>query len=226
MIVGYMRKLLTTTLALLLLPLATTAGADDQKTFRWIDKEGVIHYGDKIPAEFAEMEKQILNEHGVTVDTLRGKRTAEEIAEEKRQELMAREVEIQRRQDMALLATYMSVEEILMHRDRRIELFQAQTRVTELYLKNLEHRLDKLMTDAQQFQPYSKDTEAPMIDPDLSNDIATAKETIERHENNLIRGLGDDQVIVERGEVDMNRFRKLKGVDQIANNDPADGSDK
>ena len=94
-----MRKLLTTTLALLLLPLATTAGADDQKTFRWIDKEGVIHYGDKIPAEFAEMEKQILNEHGVTVDTLRGKRTAEEIAEEKRQELMAREVEIQRRQD-------------------------------------------------------------------------------------------------------------------------------
>jgi hypothetical protein len=220
-----MRKLLTTTLALLLLPLATTAGADDQKTFRWVDKEGAIHYGDKIPAEFAEMEKQILNEHGVTVDTLRGKRTAEEIAEEKRQELMAREIEVQRRQDMALLATYMSVEEILMHRDRRIELFQAQSRVTELYLKNLELRLDKLMTHAQQFQPYSEDTEAPMIDPDLSNDIATTKETIERHENNLDRFVGDEHDIVERFEIDINRFRKIKGLDQIANNDPADGSD-
>ena len=214
-----MRKLLTTTLILLLPLLASTAGADDQRTFRWVDKEGIIHYGDKIPAEYAEMEKQVLNEHGVTVDTLRGKRTAEEIAEERHQKEMAAAVEKQRRQDMALLSTYMSVEEIVMHRDRRVELFQAQSRVTELYLKNLERRLEKLVAHAQQFQPYNEDTEAPMIDPDLSNDIATTKETIERHENNLKRFVVDEQDIVERFETDINRFIRLKGLDKKASSD-------
>lgn len=214
-----MRKLLTTTLIFLLPLLASTAGADDQRTFRWVDKEGVIHYGDKIPAEYAEMEKQVLNEHGVTVDTLRGKRTAEEIAEEKHQKQMAAKVEKQRRQDIALLSTYMSVEEIVMHRDRRVELFQAQSRVTELYLKNLERRLEKLAAHAQQFQPYNEDTEAPMIDPDLSNDIATTKETIERHENNLKRFVVDEQDIVKRFEIDINRFMRLKGIDKITASD-------
>ena len=45
--------------------------------------------------------------------------------------------ELQMRADRALLATYQNVDEIVMHRDRRVELFQAQSRVTELYLRNL-----------------------------------------------------------------------------------------
>ena len=36
--------------------------------------------------------------------------------------MLAREK--QKRADSALLATYMTVEEILMHRDRRVELFK------------------------------------------------------------------------------------------------------
>ena len=211
-----MRTFLTTALALLLFPLSALADADNQKHYRWVDAEGNIHYGDKIPAQYAELEKQVLNAHGVTIDTLRGKRTAEEIAEENRQERLAMELEKQRRADQALLATYMSIEEILMHRDRRVELFQAQSRVTELYLKNLQKRLIKLMTHAQQFQPYNDDADAPMIGPDLSSDITKTKETIVRHQGNLKRFEIDEQDIVKRFEVDILRFKKLKGLDQQA----------
>ena len=54
-----------------------------------------------------------------------------------------------------MLATYLTIDEIVMHRDRRVELFQAQARVTELYLRNLQRRLDSLREEASKFRPYS-----------------------------------------------------------------------
>lgn len=216
-----MRISVLTTLMVCLLPFASGV-AEEQRLYRWVDVDGTIHYGDSVPAEYAELEKQILNEHGVTIERLRGKKTPEEIAEEQRQAKLATALELQKRADQALLATYMSVEEILMHRDRRVELFQAQSRVTELYLKNLQRRLDGLMEVAQQFQPYNDDTDAPMIDPDLSNDIVTTKETIARHQENLLRFEQDEKNIVSRFQIDINRFIKLKGLDQLMSTQPSE----
>jgi len=203
-----MRTLLITVLASFLVPLASAA-SETQKTYRWKDSEGLVHFGDTIPAEYAEMDKQILNEHGIVIERLRGKKSPEEIAEEKRQEQLAMEIEMQRRADQALLATYMSVEEIQMHRDRRVELFQAQSRVTELYLRNLQRRLEELVEEASRFQPYNSDPDAALIDPDLSDDITMTRETIVRHEGNLRRFAVDESEIIARFEGDITRFRGL-----------------
>ena len=150
----------------LLVPLA--ASAEQRVTYSWTDDEGIKHYGDSIPPEFADKPKEVLNEQGVMVRQLEGKKTDEQIAAEK----AAAELELQRnlqdRADQALLATYVSVAEIEMHRDRRVELFQAQARVTELYLRNLRHRLNQLQNEAGRFKPYSSDPAAPGIDPSLS----------------------------------------------------------
>jgi Domain of unknown function (DUF4124) len=183
-----------------------------QKLYRWVDKDGVVHYGDSVPPEYAEVEKQVLNEAGVTVGVLQGKKTPEEIAEEKRQEELRMQRELQRRADQALLATYLSIDEIEMHRDRRVELFQAQARVTELYLRNLQRRLISLQEEASAFQPYSTDPDAPMIDPDLADDMNETRATIERHEANLQRFRDDEQNIVARFDHDIDRFKALKGL--------------
>lgn len=188
------------------------AAETEQKLYRWVDKNGVVHYGDSVPAEYAELEKQVLNEHGITLDVLHGKKTPEELAAEKRQKELQAERELQRRQDRALLATYLSVDEIVMHRDRRIELFQAQSRVTELYLRNLQKRLEKLQGLASGYRPYSDDPDAEMIDPDLAADIAETKETIARHEQNLKRFKEDEQNIVASFNGDIDRFKTLKGL--------------
>ena len=177
-----MRRLLATIVVLTLLPLGTlTAQNITPKLYRWVDSEGVVHYGDSIPAKYADIERQVVNDHGITVDVMHAKKTEEELAEERRQEELRQARELQRRQDQALLATYLSVDEILLHRDRRVELFQAQSRVTELYLSNLKRRLEKLQLEASRYRPYSVDADAEMIDPDLAGDIATTKDTIERH---------------------------------------------
>ena len=206
-----MRLLIVATASILLLPLGSAA-AENQKVYRWVDSNGVIHYGDHVPAEYADMEKQVLNEHGVTVDVLRGRRTAEELAEENRVAELKRQAKLQRRADEALLATYLSVDEILMHRDRRIELFQAQSRVTELYLRNRMHRMTELREEAFKYQPYSANPDAEMIDPDLAEDLLVTKATIRRHEANLARFREGEQNIVARFDGDITRFKSLKGL--------------
>ena len=192
---------------------AGVAGAQQApKLYRWVDEDGVVHYGDSIPARYAELERQVVNEHGITVGVMHAKKTEEELAEEARLEELRAEAELQRRRDQALLATYLTIDEIEMHRDRRVELFQAQARVTELYLRNLQRRMDSLREEASKFRPYSEDPEAPMIDPDLADDMQQTKTTIERHQANLQKFETDEENIVARFEGDIERFKDLKGL--------------
>ena len=95
---------------------------------------------------------------------------------------------------------------------RRVELFQAQARVTELYLRNLERRLAKLKRDASRYRPYSDDPDAPLIDEDLVADIKDTQDTIARHQKNLIKFQDDEKQMVARFEGDINRFKDLKGL--------------
>jgi len=206
-----MQKLTLILLLASLVPCAATA--QEKKVFKWIDEDGVAHYGDSIPAEYAELPKAVLNDHGVVVDNLEGKKSEEQLEAERLEQERLAAIEIQRRADQALLATYLSVDEILMHRDRRVELFQAQARVTELYLRNLERRLHKLRTEAVNFQPYSEDTDAPMIGEDLAEDLQKTKAIIARHERNLEKYQADEQQIIARFDGDITRFKVLKGIE-------------
>ena len=206
-----MRKFIIT-IALVVLSSSVFA-RDEQKVYKWVDADGNVYYGDSIPAEFAERPKEVLNEHGVTVANLEGKKTAEQLEQERKEKEIRTAQELQIRADRALLATYLSVDEIEMHRDRRVELFQAQSRVTELYLRNLENRLQKLRSDASNYQPYSTDSSAPMIDESLAEQLRKTKDTIARHQRNLMKYENDEKQIVERFDGDIARFKILKGVE-------------
>ena len=166
-----------------------------------------------MPPEYAEFDKEVLNDHGVVVDELEGKKSEEELEAELRAEEQRIAREMQRRADRALLATYLSVEEIEMHRDRRVELFQAQSRVTELYLRNLRRQLEKLEREASRFAPYSDDPDADPVDQELVAEINETRAIIARHEGNLTQFRADEMQIIARFEGDINRFKTLKGLE-------------
>ena len=207
-----MRKLSFTYVLLLLAPLACFA-EQPAKVYKWVDENGILHYGDSIPVEYAEFPKEVLNDHGVTVENLEGKKTPEQIEAERLEQERVAAIELQRRADRALLATYLSVDEILMHRDRRVELFQAQSRVTELYLTNLARRMQKLRSEASHFQPYNEDSDAPTMPRELAEDIRSTKDIVARHERNLQKFQADEQQIIARFDGDISRFKTLKGID-------------
>ena len=206
-----MRKLIL--ISALAMIASLSAVADEQKVFKWVDENGVTHYGDSVPARYAEYPKEVLNDRGITVENLHGKKTEEQLAAEKAEEERRVAVRMQQRADQALIATYLSVEEILLHRDRRVELYKAQSKVTELYLSNLERRLEKLRVDAARYQPYSEDPDAPMIPDGLSADLKKTKDTIERHENNLKKFRANEKQIIARFDNDITRFKVLKGIE-------------
>lgn len=199
---------------LLLAPMVV--GAQSRSAYTWVDDEGVRHYGDKIPAEYADKEKSVINEHGVVVGHIEGKKSAEELEAERVAAELEMQKELQKRADMALLATYQNVNEIEMHRDRRVELFQAQSRVTELYLRNLDRRLQQLKQESKNFRPYNSDPSAPMIEPKLMREIEETESTIARHEKNLEKYQKDEAEIIDRFNGDIYRFKSLKGLSVTA----------
>ncbi len=208
-----MRLIIFTVIACFLIaPLDAGAQQRPRATYSWLDEEGIRHYGDKIPAQYADQPKQVVNEHGVTIGHIEGRKTEAQIAAEKVAAELAMQQELQLRADRALLSTYISVSEIEMHRDRRVELFQAQARVTELYLRNLRRRLDQLKGEAGRFKPYSSDPRASSIDPSLVEEIDDTDSAIDRHEANLKKFRKEEKSIIDRFEGDIQRFMVLKGL--------------
>jgi hypothetical protein len=206
-----MRKYL---LAIGLLTFAVSAGAAGRQgtVYRWVDEDGIVHFDDSVPPEYAEIDKDILTDDGVKVGSIRGRKSAEELEAERVAQELQMQRDLQLRADKALLSTYLTVEEIQMHMNRRVELFQAQSRVTELFLSNLKGRLQKLEREASRYLPYSSDPDAKIVDPDLVDEISETKSTISRHENNLQKFQLDEQLIVARFEGDINRFKVLRGI--------------
>jgi hypothetical protein len=198
---------------ILLLPLAASGQQKGKSVYTYEDEDGVTVITDRPPPESSEFPKSIVNEHGVTVGEIAGKKTAEEIAAEEREKKLTVQRELQNRADQALLATYVNIDEIIMHRDRRVELFQAQARVTELYLRNTQRRLTSLEKAARRYKPYSSDPNAPMIEDSLLGDIRDTKAAIVRQNENLEKYKQSQEDIIVRFEGDIVRFRKLKGID-------------
>jgi hypothetical protein len=109
-------------------------------TYRWVDQNGKVQYGDVIPPSQAGQGHTELDKQGrVLKEIKRTKLTPEE--RQRQAELAARQAEEmrkqedQRRHDMALLATYTNEKEIDLARNRAIEL-------ENLNIRGLQTRMD------------------------------------------------------------------------------------
>jgi hypothetical protein len=96
-------------------------------TYRWVDQNGKVQYGDVMPPSQAGQGHAELDKQGrVIKETRRTRLTVEE--RQRQQEEMARQAEerrkqeAQQRRDKALLATYTSEKEIELARNRAIKL--------------------------------------------------------------------------------------------------------
>ncbi len=194
----------------------TAVAVDKDKVYRWNDNEGVTHYGDHVPPEFAATGHSVLNKHGVEVGTIAGEKTAAEKAEERRRaELLteqrkARDAALLR--DKVLLSTYLSVEEIEALRDRRIELVAGQIRVTQAYLDNLRQKLLKLEKEVQKFSPYSANPKARPIDEKLARELSDTLDSIMLYEQNLARSRQEQNQLTAKFDSDIDRLRQLRGL--------------
>ena len=181
--------------------------------FRWVDDDGILHYGDRVPPEFAAIEHDILNDQGIEIAHVEGEKTAEEKAEAaRRAELLAEQLKVRDAnllRDKVLLSTYLSVDEIEALRDRRMELVAGQIHVTQLYLDNLRAKLIKLEKEAKRFSPYSTNSKARPIDEKLSRELSDTLDSIMLYEQNMARSRGEQTQLMAKFSADIDRFRHL-----------------
>lgn len=185
------------------------------RLYKWTDKNGVVHYGDSIPPEYANLDRNVLNERGVHVGFEEGEITAEEQAVIDRRNAAEEadrlaKAEIARR-DRMLLETYIAVSDIEDLRDRRLELLESQIKVTELYLGNLRKKLVALQEEASAFKPYTTQPDAPQIPENLALDISRTAASINVYEQTLARTRTDQQTLRVSFNNDIARFKELKG---------------
>lgn len=196
--------------------LGMTEASAQQKLYRWVDNEGLVHYSDHVPPAFANQDLDILNDHGITVEHVDRGASEEELAERARlaavkeaEDEAARE---QLRVDNVLLATYLSVEDIVRLRDQRLGLLEAQASVTEQYLRNLTERLDELLQSAERHSPYNENTNAPAVPDNLALDISRTTASIELYEKSVRQSYSQQANLTETFAIDIQRFRELTGT--------------
>jgi hypothetical protein len=189
---------------------AAWAGTTNGRTlYKWVDDQGVTHYGDQIPPEYAAQEKQVINSQGVEISRLEAQKTPEQLALEDQKKLDAQQKE---NRDRNLLNTYATVGEIERLRDQRVTLLSDQVKVTSSFLEVLNGKLKKLRLSAMHFKPYNSDPVAPPMPDQIAEDLVRVGNDIHTQEQNLRAKSAEEATMRKQFESDIERFKELKGI--------------
>jgi hypothetical protein len=205
-------RILLPALLLALLASAADAQTDKKKLYRWVDKDGQVHYGDSVPPEYAEQDRDILNRQGVPVGREEGLITPEEAAAIAAAEKAERDEKKRRLRDRVLLQTYQSVQELEVLRDTRLELVDAQLTIQEQSLANLRAQRAQIQRMAARYAPINSSADALPLPQDISLDLEQSASDIETQERNLVKRREERESIRLNFEADIARYKELRAV--------------
>jgi hypothetical protein len=210
---GHRRGIIAGTIATLLgmglLAMGAAFGASDPgsssggKVYRWVDGQGVVHYGDSVPSEYSQSDRSVLNNQGVEVEHVQGSKNAAQQAAQAQADIVAAH-------DRFLLTTYVSTKDIEQLRDERVGLMEAQIKSAMTYIDTLSARLGALQDRAMRFKPYNSEPNAPRMPDDLAEELVrTMSETRTQHQalDAKRHEQSDTQAQFDR---DIQRFNELK----------------
>ena len=189
-----------------------TAGAaapGDRKLYKWVDDQGVTHYGDHIPPEYATKEQHVINSQGVETGRIEAQKSPDQMAAEEQKRLDA---EQRAARDKNLLNTYSSVAEIERLRDQRLALLTDQIKVTGAFLEVLNGRLKRLRATASHFKPYNTDPGAAPMSDQLAEDLVRVDNDIHTQQENFREKRSEEATMRKQFESDIARFKELKGL--------------
>jgi hypothetical protein len=177
--------------------------------YRWVDEQGVVHYGDHIPPQYASQERAILNAQGVEVGHLDGEKTPEQQAADAR----ARQAQMKQRQhDAYLVSTYTSVKDIESLRDVRLDQLKGQRVAAEQYLESLRGRLASLQQRALTYRPYSSRADARRMPDDLAENLVRTVNELHQQSSALSANGEAESTLRAEFQADIERYRELHTI--------------
>jgi hypothetical protein len=187
----------------------TQPGNNGRILYKWVDKDGVTHYGDRVPPEYASQEQHVLNSQGYEIRHTEAQKSAEQAAAEDQKKMDAEQRQLR---DKNLLNTYASVQEIERLRDQRLTLIADQIKVTTQFLDTLNGRMKKMRADSQRFKPYSDDPKAPPMPDQMADDLVRLSADMRVQQINLKQKRSEESTMSIQFESDIDRFKELKHI--------------
>jgi hypothetical protein len=177
--------------------------------YRWVDAQGVVHYGDNIPPQYASQDRDILNAQGVEVGHLDAAKTPEQEAVASRARAAAMK---QKQHDAFLVTTYTSVKDIEALRDARLEQLRGQRAAAEQYLESLRARLSSLQSRALSYRPYNTRSDAWRMPDDLAENLVHTLNELRVQSNDLAAKGTEETALRAQFQSDIERYRELHAI--------------
>lgn len=187
-----------------------SAAADAQTVYKWTDKRGQTHYGDRVPPEYATQDRELINRQGITVGREEGTITDEELKAQKERERIARIKAEAALRDRMLVTAYQSVEEIELVRGRRLDQIDSQIQLLKLGVDNLVARHRELVKRSNLFKPFNDDPKAEPMPAGLMEDIKRTESEIDVQRANLDLRIRSRTEINDQFDADIARFNQLR----------------
>ena len=205
---AWRRSLASALLALGGVLAAVDASAGDRvSAYRWVDENGVVHYGDRIPPKYSSQESTLYNKSGVAIGRTEAQKSDQELDEEERQR---QELLRQKQHDAFLLTTYTSVKDIEALRDERLLQISGQRHAAEQYIEGLHSRLNGLQSRARAFKPYSEKPDARRMPDDLAEDLVRTLNEVRSQRSALTAKDAEESSLRQQFQADIERYRELK----------------
>ena len=116
-------RLHTSLIAVLLMALLATP-AMAQKLYRWVDKDGNVHYSDQVPPDEINQAREQLNEKGMVIQSVDVAASAEDLEalgeEAERLRTEQARLQLQIAQDKKIENSYADEDEIIRNRERKL----------------------------------------------------------------------------------------------------------
>ena len=185
---------------------AAPTQSSGKPTYRWVDDQGVVHYGDQIPAQYAGKDREVMNPQGIPVQHFDGQKSPDQLATEARE----RAAEIKQKQhDSFLVTTYTSVKDIEALRDARLDQLHAQRNAAQQYVEGLRARLGALQSRALSFRPYASEAAARRMPDDLAEDLVHTLNEMRTQSSALVTSQEEEAKLRAQFQADIERYREL-----------------
>ncbi|MDJ0741542.1 MAG: DUF4124 domain-containing protein [Gammaproteobacteria bacterium] len=198
---------LTVLAPLLALLLAAPTQAGSIK--KWVDENGVTHYGTVVPPQYKDRAHSELNERGIEVKRHERAKTAEEIERDKALAALRAEqqklLEAQQARDRILLSLYRNEDDLVMARDGKIAQIDGQIRLNYSEIRRLKARLSEFQAVAAKAERAGK----TLTNKQRAN-LDSTQRSIEQSYAIILGKEDEKRSTLARYDTDLQRFRKLR----------------
>ncbi len=177
--------------------------------YRWVDEQGVVHYGDHIPPQYANRSARCSTARAWRS----GVRMRRRLPSSSPRMRASTPAQIRQRQhDAFLITTYTSVKDIEALRDVRLEQLRGQRTAAEQYVESLRSRLASLQTRALNFQPYSSNASARRMPDDLAENLVRTVNELDVQSRALASQGEEATSLRAQFQADIERYRALHTI--------------